>query len=189
MKNIVRASAVVLGLIAGQNAWSVPIEVAGFRDTLMTGTNLGAMDDASETAWVASIMGAVDYMSKHDCNVSCAAQLVVGGGLDDVWSMVLTSAPEYFLISTRAGSSTGNTQFLYYNEPSTTYATFRMIEMGFGFGINSITEVNHLSWFKLATDTTPPTSSVPEPGTLALLGVGMFGVLLGRGRPRQQGLR
>jgi hypothetical protein len=184
MKNCVRVSSFVLALIAGQNAWSVPVDLTGFRDTLMTSTNLGVMDDASETAWVSSMVGAVNYVSKHDCNVVCAAELVAGGGLDDVWSMMLTNAPEYFLISTRDGSSTGNTQFLYYNEPSTTYATFRMIDMGFGFGINSISQVNHLSWFNIATDTNPPNSTVPEPGTLALLGLGMFGVLLGRSRQR-----
>ena len=176
-KNMFKHAAAVAAFLASSTAWSIPIGTVGSIDTLLTSAALGNSGEETETSWVSSVLGfSVTFEDKTDCDDGCGWQSVTGTPATDLYAFDLTGSPSYFLIKTGNGSSTGNTHFLFQNIGSLDYAVFSLSQLGFGSRI-TISKVSHVTEF----GSTP----VPEPSTVALLGLGVLGLALGRKRKAQ----
>jgi hypothetical protein len=171
-KNILGLLA-ALALTASAPAWSIPIGAVGSADTLLASTDLGNSGEGTEASWISGVLGfAVSFADKTECEVGCSWEAVTGGGAG-LYALELIDTPNYFLVKTGNGSSTGDTHFLFQNVASLDYAVFSLAQLGFGSRI-TISKVSHVSEF----GSTP----VPEPATVGLLGLGVLGLAFGKRR-------
>ena len=170
MKAFVKLSALLLSLSYSVTSWGLTIDSysidVGNVDSIIASTNLGNSGDATQIAWVESILGFnVNFDYKNDGAFSWTQ-------VDDnsnLFAQSLLTDPDYYLIKLGNGNFTGDTHVLYENFDDLSYAVIDLDLLGQGATID-ITRISHISEF-----------SIPEPGTLALLGMGLLGLsLVGR---------
>lgn len=173
-KKILGMLATLAACCVSSAAWSVPISTVVSMDNLIASANLGNSGDDTVANWVSTQLGTtVEFGEKTECDSGCGWQSVTGTGANDVYAFELTSSTGWFLIKTGNGSSTGDRHFLFENVGSLDFAVFSLSQLGFSDRV-TITKVSHVSEF----GSTP----VPEPATVALLGLGILGLALGRKR-------
>ena len=182
MKTLIRLTAVAAFLFAG-SASADPVDVATVEslDTNIASTELANSGDATEEAWIELVLGFdIDYGKVADSGDA-------GGGWDTVWKDGIEvgyafdfgagTEPAYYLI--KVGYSKDSidpdlTHFLFENLASLQCA---YINLGLIGDAKNIGKVSHVAITGIG-----PVRSVPEPGTLALLGLGLIGMGAARRR-------
>lgn len=175
MKKNILSALVALALSSiSMAAWSVPISVVESADNLIASANLGKSGDPDVAKWVSDQLGStVAFGDKTECDSGCGWESVTGAAAIDLYAFELMTPASWFLVKTGTGSESGARHFLFENIGSLEFAVFSLSQLGFS-GDVTITKVSHVSEFG--------STSVPEPSAVALLGVGLLGLALGRRR-------
>jgi len=176
MQTILKLSAILFGLAysissAAYTINSYSIDVGNVDDIIATASVgdsfLDGNSPANQKIWVESVLGfEVNFNDKIDGAFSWTQ-------VDDnpnLYAQSLLTDPAYYLIKLGGGSFTGDTHVLYENFDDLSYAVIDLGLLGQGATID-ITRISHISEF-----------SVPEPGTLALFGLGLLGLSFVRRR-------
>jgi hypothetical protein len=170
---------------------------AGSVDSLI-GYGRTSSDDLSTELGFLNYFAGTNYSvasSEKICNSSAECDAIIFG-TDSVgaYAIGLPDDPAYYLVKTGAGSglsrsaspygcngsdqSGGNDcdHFVFQNLASLDWGVFNFASMGFSGSIKSIQKIGHIDQF--GGDPT----SVPEPGTISLLGGGLLGFAMLRRR-------
>jgi hypothetical protein len=144
---------------------------SAFAYTIAGGTDVGGVDTflgqidglspsnpATEAAWASSVVGTtLTYAGKTE-PASFQVTLEDAG----IVAFQLMTTPSYFLLKD------ARTHVLFKNEPNMDWGVFRLLDY---FKDKEDLQLSHLTEFNGGTVT------VPEPGTLGLLGLGILGLL------------
>jgi hypothetical protein len=163
-------TAAMVGLSFSSAAYSFTItggiDVGGIdvfeADT--TQSEIGNASQASETAWASEALGIDLTFEDKTEDVDFFVTLEDDG----VIALALTSSPAYFLVKD------AQDYVLFENQDSLDWGVFRL---GDFFNEGKIEEGEP---FSHVTEFNGGTISVPEPGTLALLGIGLLGTIVAR---------
>ena len=164
-------AATLLG--AGATSWAIPMSTVGGVDNLIASAHLGSSGEATELAWVESVLG-FDVVFEDKLESSFSWQKV--DGTLDVYAQSLSDSPDYYLVKTGKLKGTNKTHFLFQNLAELAYAVIDLSEMGFNIFKEGTGKISHISQFKT------PSTEVPEPGILSLLGMGLLGLAFVRRR-------
>ncbi len=168
----------VLGLGGMAQALTVDggTDVGGI-DTLINETMLANSGDATELAWVTSILGAGWFLdAKYDTDDGDGWFAVDDAGMESVFAHELETAPAYFLIKTGANSGNDNTHFLFQNFASMDWGVIDLADMGFSEGnLTNIEKISHIAEYN--GDDGGNGTPVPEPMTMLLMGTGLAGLV------------
>lgn len=164
-----------IATLSTTHVWSIPIEAVGNIDSLIAATALASSGEAVEESWVESVLGFdVTFSGKIENGFSWE-QVTGVTGETDIYAQYLSQPTDYFLVKTGTLNGTSNTHFLFRNIAEMVYAVIDLSDMGFALQDLNITKVSHISFLD-------DPANVPEPSTVALLGLGMFGLALARRR-------
>jgi hypothetical protein len=147
-------------------------------------TDVGAVDiridqspllsgDAAELDWVRSILGNdISFVTKHDNLTSVDWKQTSESG---TWAFNLQDSPDYFLVKTGDNGTNNFVDYLFNNLDMKSWAVLDLDTI-YVTQVSNIDKVSHISDFNEVPDGSP--APVPEPATLLLLGVGMFGLAM-----------
>ena len=149
-------------------AWSIPLSSVGGVDDLVGQTTLGNSGVSTEVSWLESVLGVeIDESLYTQTDVSSSDWIGVDG-MAGVFAIDLAEPVEWFLIKIGKNSGATSTHFVFNNLDSLSFAVIDLDAMGFNDkNILNIGKVSHVG--------SGPATTVPEPGTLALLGLGLLG--------------
>lgn len=167
-----KALGCALLLAASSASFAIPMTTVGGVDSLLSSVKLNNSGDATELAWVQSILGSdVTFGGKLEGSEFDWEKV---DGTLDVYAQYLTDPSDYFLVKTGKLKGTNDTHFLFRNIADLAYAVIDLSLMGFTWREANIQKVSHISQFDR------PTTAVPEPGVLSLLAIGILGFVLAR---------
>ncbi len=191
MKSLASLATVAL-LAVGAPAFAVPVPIAttGGADSLVHWARLSNSSDAAERSFIAGYLGVAPSSITYT-HLSDAAS----GGESGVWNPVIEDsslwafdfrslAPAYFLIKvgnhvTLDGQGTSTfSHFLFQNTTGFNWGVIDLDLFGRNRGNVEIAMVSHVSTSGTVTQ------SVPEPGTLALMGLALVGAGIARRRKK-----
>jgi len=155
----------------------------GDLDSIVALTNtLGNSGDATELAWVESVLGltsgSLGFGAKtEDTDADWSWTQLDGPDYSTAYAFDLLTDPGYFLIKIGTGglADANPEHFLYQNNQSNAFAVVDLLDLCptcSSFNNFTIDRLSHIGEIGAA--------SVPEPGTLALFGLGLLGLALGR---------
>ena len=153
------------------SAYSVDGAYVGGVDTFMASIYISPPNPTNEVAWVNTILG-TSFTATDLVKTDMGSGGLPWGPVDENSRIVafnLQDTPSYFYIKTGNLQVTGDNEFLFQNVAELDWAVVNLDD----FGGNIIKEFGQFSHVGELGGTTPP---VPEPGTMMLLGVGLFGL-------------
>lgn len=171
------------GLLAAgssASAYSIGTTDVGGRDTFRAAGKVNS-GEPSETLWVNTELGVEDiaYVVKYDMDDTHKWQQVYLDGVlaTGIYAFYLGGTPDYFLIKTDSSRVNGasNDHYLFENADKPEWAVVNINE---DLGIESATNikaVSHVTEFDAPGD---DAATVPEPGTMMLLGAGCLGLAI-----------
>lgn len=188
MDNFLRVTVVAAFLALSANASAIPLSDVGMLDEVYDETDLANAGYGTQNTWVKSALDpSVDY-TKYDFSGTWL-KVDDGDSATDYWAIDffadqqdgagLTTGPDYFLIKIGQGTgatSSNNNTFLFQNNANLQYGFIDLSVLG----VNEVGEVGIISHF----GATGSSVSVPEPGTIILMTLGLSGLLVARRRKR-----
>jgi hypothetical protein len=172
------------------NASAYALADVGTQDTLLAADTLGSSGSATEAAWVEDtlrdlgLLGAsesIDYTQFSDTSSEGANwEAVVGGASGDyAFEFDIGFNPEYYLLKVGGGRGAGAdaTHHLYTNLESLQYAYVNLSDFGEGVSLTNIGIISHVG---ASGGCEGDCESVPEPGMLGLLAIGLLGMVARR---------
>lgn len=168
LKSITKLGVLAATLALSAPAFSIPLATVGGVDTLIAQTSMSPSSEANEISWIESILGiSIDSLTYTQTDVTSSDWQAVDGNAG-TFAVELLDPSEWFLVKIGNNSGSPSTHFLFDNLASLEYGVVNLTLMGFS-------EKNTLNIGKISHVSTGPASSVPEPSSLALMGLGMLG--------------
>ena len=176
MKAFIKLSVILLSLGYSINSTALTIDSynidVGSVDDIIATASIGdpflnGNSEADQRIWVESILG---FEISFNDKIDGAFSWIEVDDNPNLFAQALLTDPDYYLIKLGNGNFSGDTHILYENFADLSYAVIDLDLLGQGATID-ITRISHISEF-----------NIPEPGTLALLGMGLLGLSFVRRR-------
>jgi len=179
MKHTRKLLLIATSLFAASAAWSIPLSTVGGVDHLITQDKLKNSGDATELGWIERMLAtSFDSYDKQD---SVASDWVAVDDSPNTYALKLKNPQEFFMIKTGKNTGTSDTHFLFDNAGDPSWLVVNLGDMGFtGKSLSNIGKLSHL----IGVGTVAPTN-VPEPSTLALMALGLVGIVVATRRRRR----
>lgn len=163
-KYLLVSAIAALGLSAGASAYTISggTDVGGLDGFVGMSTTLPNSGETTETNWASGLAGTtLTFANKTE-----PAHFFLTEEDSNVVAFELYSSPSYFLVKD------ATKHVLFQNISNMDWGVFDLLDY---FGANKLEELqlSHLTEFNGGT-------SVPEPGTLALFGLGLAGLIASR---------
>jgi hypothetical protein len=168
-----KALATISLLAVAANASAIPIATVGTIDDLLAHASINS-GDASEEKWIEDVLHEDISYTKLGSSGGAAWQSVTGGASGDyAFDFGAGGGPLYYLVKVGGGKGTGtiDTHFLFENNSSMRWGFINLSMFGSNVSLTNIGVISHIG-----------ATSVPEPGTLSLLGAGLIAGLISRRR-------
>ena len=195
MKKLITTASLITGLFLASPSWALMISGTmtdvGDADTFIASTTLGNSGNATEKAWVDSVLGGNNTLTYYDDNNGAGiggsqfwSDVTDGGQIvDDTYAYKFDNGaqPMYYFLKLGTGNSNADDHYLFQNLSDLNYAVVDFGSLNMGNLSFNIGRISHIGGY----GGTPP--SVPEPSAAALMGLGllMMGLITRRRRKQE----
>ena len=179
MNKIIKLMMTMILAAFSASASSVPITDVGTIDEVIGQTTLTNSGELNEETWIESVLTALNGDVLVDIAYTQLSETISSGEILGNWETVdggapgdyaldfgLGIEPAYFLIKVGGGNGTlvADTHFLYENNASMQWAFLNLSDFGPDVTLTNIGVISHVG-------------SVPEPGMVGLLAIGLIGMV------------